>query len=198
MVTAYSELLQQRFRGPLGETGEEYIRHTVRCAIRIGGSLARFLDFYASLDERIRSQEDLDAGDVLKKALTNLEVTIRESGAMISRAALPRVRMYEFQLEHSKDLLLELRRDAHSVVLDQKQPLFALPLSSDSYGGRVAAPITDCVSDQIGYAAIERRHDVELGPSGICRCDACTPGLLGRFRSIITRSGHSIDWASIA
>ena len=37
--------------------------------------------------------------DALEKALANLEVSIKESGATISRTALPRLRMYEFQLQ---------------------------------------------------------------------------------------------------
>ncbi len=43
--------------------------------------------------------EDVDAGDVFKKTLKNLEVAIRESGATVSATTLPRVRMFEFQLE---------------------------------------------------------------------------------------------------
>jgi chemotaxis family two-component system sensor kinase Cph1 len=43
--------------------------------------------------------EEVDAGAVLDKALANLEVAINDSGASISRTALPRVRIPEFQLE---------------------------------------------------------------------------------------------------
>ena len=43
--------------------------------------------------------EEIDAGEVLKKTLADLEIAIQDSGAEISSSALPRVRMYEFQLE---------------------------------------------------------------------------------------------------
>jgi light-regulated signal transduction histidine kinase (bacteriophytochrome) len=43
--------------------------------------------------------KDIDAGAVLEKALANLDVAIRESGAEIHFTPLPVVRMYEFQLE---------------------------------------------------------------------------------------------------
>ena len=42
---------------------------------------------------------DIDAGEILKKTLLNLEVAIKDSGASISSTTLPRVRMHEFQLE---------------------------------------------------------------------------------------------------
>ena len=35
MVAAYSELLQKRFGGQLGQTGDEYIRHTIEGAVRM-------------------------------------------------------------------------------------------------------------------------------------------------------------------
>jgi light-regulated signal transduction histidine kinase (bacteriophytochrome) len=43
--------------------------------------------------------EDIDADQILDKALENLETAIEDSGASISRTALPRVRIHEFHLE---------------------------------------------------------------------------------------------------
>jgi light-regulated signal transduction histidine kinase (bacteriophytochrome) len=42
---------------------------------------------------------DIDAGRVLETALASLAIPIKESGASISTSRLPRVRMYEVQLE---------------------------------------------------------------------------------------------------
>ena len=98
MVATYSELLQQRFAAKLGPTGEEFIAHTVRGAMRME-ALLRDLRTYAQISTSEREpKEDLDAGEVLKTALGNLEAAIAETGAEISSTELPRVRMYEFQL----------------------------------------------------------------------------------------------------
>jgi light-regulated signal transduction histidine kinase (bacteriophytochrome) len=43
--------------------------------------------------------EDIDAGEVLKKVLLNLDVAIRNTGAVIHCGELPRVRLYEVQLD---------------------------------------------------------------------------------------------------
>jgi PAS domain S-box-containing protein len=99
MVAAYSQLLQNRFGDKLGPTGAEYIGFTVEGAMRME-RLLRDLRTYTqvSMTEQGPS-EDVDAGAVLEKALANLEIAIRESGASITHTTLPPVRMYEFQLE---------------------------------------------------------------------------------------------------
>jgi PAS domain S-box-containing protein len=99
MVAAYSELLQRKFGGKLGPTGDQYIRHTVQGAMRME-TLLRDLRTYTQVSSEEREpKEDVDAREVLKKALANLEVVIKESDASIESTDLPRVRMYEFQLQ---------------------------------------------------------------------------------------------------
>jgi PAS domain S-box-containing protein len=99
MVATYSQLLQQRFGGQLGETGARYIGYTVEGATRME-SLLGALRMYTQLSMSGREPtEDVDAGAVLERALASLEVAINESGASITRGALPHIRMYEFQLE---------------------------------------------------------------------------------------------------
>jgi light-regulated signal transduction histidine kinase (bacteriophytochrome) len=43
--------------------------------------------------------EDIDAGAILDKALLSLGAAIKQSGALVTRADLPSVRVHEFQLE---------------------------------------------------------------------------------------------------
>jgi light-regulated signal transduction histidine kinase (bacteriophytochrome) len=99
MVAIYSELLRKKFGGKLGPSGDEYIGYTVLGARRME-SLLRDLRTYTQVSTMGKDPtEDIDAGAILQKTLLNLEVAIRDSGASISSTALPRVRMYEFQLE---------------------------------------------------------------------------------------------------
>jgi PAS domain S-box-containing protein len=99
MVATYSELLQKRFGGKLDQTGDDYIGHIVRGALRME-ALLRDLRTYAQVSAAdYEPKEDVEANDVLKKALGNLEASIAETGAQITSAALPRIRIYEFQLE---------------------------------------------------------------------------------------------------
>ena len=99
MVAAYSQLLQKRFGGQLGPIGDKYIGYMVEGAMRME-SLLGALRMYTQLSmSEQQPSEDVDAGAVLDKTLANLEVVIHESGASITRTALPHIRMYEFQLE---------------------------------------------------------------------------------------------------
>jgi light-regulated signal transduction histidine kinase (bacteriophytochrome) len=99
MVAAYSELLQKKFGGKLGKSGDEYIRHTVQGAMRMETLLRDLRTYTQASTEDSEPTEDVDAAEVLKKALANLDVVIRESGASIDSRGLPHVRMYEFQLQ---------------------------------------------------------------------------------------------------
>ena len=99
MVSTYGELLQKKFSGTLGPKGDEYIGYMIQGALRME-QLLRDLRAYtqASMTGQ-EATEDIDAGEILDKALMNLGATINQSGASITRTDLPCVRMYEFQLE---------------------------------------------------------------------------------------------------
>jgi len=99
MVAAYSQLLQKQFGGQMGPLGDKYIAYTVEGAMRME-SLLEALRAYTQLSMSEQEPgEDVDAGAVLERALSNLKVAIKESGASIALGALPHIRMYGFQLE---------------------------------------------------------------------------------------------------
>jgi hypothetical protein len=99
MVAAYSELLRRKFGGKLGPEADEYIGHTVQGAVRMENLLSDLRTYTQVSTTEHAPPEEIDASEVLKKTLLNLEVAIRDSGASVSSSALPRVRMHTFQLE---------------------------------------------------------------------------------------------------
>jgi PAS domain S-box-containing protein len=99
MMRVYSELLQETFGGQLGQVGDEFIRYIVEGGTRMDnllGGLRTYMQVSATDHPPL---EETDAGEVLNKTLLNLQAAIEESGASVTIAALPRVRMHEFQLE---------------------------------------------------------------------------------------------------
>jgi PAS domain S-box-containing protein len=99
MVAAYSQLLQKRFGGQLGPTGDEIIGHTVQGALRME-RLLRDLRMYTQVSaSEEEPPEEVDADEILKRTLTSLQVAIGDSGATVSSTELPRVYIHEFQLE---------------------------------------------------------------------------------------------------
>jgi PAS domain S-box-containing protein len=99
MVAIYSELLQEEFGGKLGPVGDEYIAYTVLGATRMENLLKALRTYTHVSTVGKEPTVDIDAGEVLKRTLLNLEVAIQNSGASIASSDLPSVRMYEFQLE---------------------------------------------------------------------------------------------------
>jgi PAS domain S-box-containing protein len=99
MVATYSELLKKRFAGQLGPVADEYIGYTFAGAIRME-NLLRDMRTYTQLSTADQAPVgEVDAGNVLNRALSNLEVAIRDSGASLEIALLPAIVMHEFQLE---------------------------------------------------------------------------------------------------
>jgi light-regulated signal transduction histidine kinase (bacteriophytochrome) len=99
MVATYSELLKKEFGGQLGPNGDEYIGYVIDGALRMEQLLADLRAYTLVSSAGQDPTEDVDADRVLEKALANLEVAIKESGASIRNTALPRVRIHEFHLE---------------------------------------------------------------------------------------------------
>jgi PAS domain S-box-containing protein len=99
MISLYSELLQERFGGKLGPKGDEYIRFTVQGAARME-NLLRDLRLYTQASTvEYKDGEEADSNEVLKRAVGNLEVAVKESGASVVSAGLPIVPIPGFQLE---------------------------------------------------------------------------------------------------
>jgi PAS domain S-box-containing protein len=99
MVATYSEMLRREFGAKLGPSGDEYIGYTIRGALRMEQLLNDLRAYTLASTSGEEPTDNLDAGQILDKALANLEAAIMESGALITRADLPRVRIHEFQLE---------------------------------------------------------------------------------------------------
>jgi PAS domain S-box-containing protein len=98
-VTAYTQLLELNAGDQIGERGKEFVHHIVEAATRMH-NLLRDLRVYLQISTAEHEPaEEIDSREILDKALQNLEAAIRESGASIEFADLPRVHMPAFELE---------------------------------------------------------------------------------------------------
>jgi len=99
MVAAYSELLKREFGEKLGSKGDQYIAYTIQGALRMEQLLNDLRAYAQASSSGQEPAEYIDANEILDQALANLEAGIQESGASVTRAALPRIRIHGFQLE---------------------------------------------------------------------------------------------------
>jgi PAS domain S-box-containing protein len=99
MVATYSEMLKREFGDKLGPDGVEYIGYTLQGALRMDRLLKDLRAYTLATTSSQEAVGDVDAGEILDKALADLGAAIMDSGATITRTSMPQVRLHEFQLE---------------------------------------------------------------------------------------------------
>lgn len=90
MVSSYVQLLARRYKGRLDRDAEEFIAFALEGATRMQ-RLIRDLLTYSRVEMRGKDLQPVDSMDSLREALTNLQLAIEESGAIVSFITLPTV-----------------------------------------------------------------------------------------------------------
>jgi light-regulated signal transduction histidine kinase (bacteriophytochrome) len=90
MVISYLQLLERRYQGKLDPDADEFIGYAVDGAIRMQ-TLIQALLSYARVSSRKQPFSDVNVELVFQAAISNLQVAISDSGAMISHDPFPTV-----------------------------------------------------------------------------------------------------------
>jgi light-regulated signal transduction histidine kinase (bacteriophytochrome) len=90
MVSSYCGLLARRYKGKLDRDADEFIQFAVDGATRMKDLIDDLLA-YSRVGRQEKPLVMVDAGESVRSALANLEIAIKETGASIIYAALPRV-----------------------------------------------------------------------------------------------------------
>ncbi|MGB9978408.1 PAS domain S-box protein [Methanobacterium sp.] len=88
MIGSYLQLLQRRYHGELDDKADKYIDFAVDGASRMQNLINDLLEF-SRVTTRAREFESTDCEFILNQALFNLEISIKESEAVISNDHLP-------------------------------------------------------------------------------------------------------------
>jgi PAS domain S-box-containing protein len=97
MVSSYTQLLAKRYQGRLDSDADEFITFAVDGCNRMQGLIQDLLA-YSRAGTSERELREVPSGNALQKALTNLRIMIKQSGAVVTHDALPSVRTDETQL----------------------------------------------------------------------------------------------------
>ena len=97
MVTSYTQLLARRYHDKLDADANDFIAYAVDGAERMRVLLNDLLD-YSRVGTRGKPFKPTDYEEVLHQAITNLKVTIEESGAVVTHDYLPTLMANEGQL----------------------------------------------------------------------------------------------------
>jgi signal transduction histidine kinase len=90
MVSSYLSLLEKRYKGDLDEEAREYIGYAIDGAQRMNDLMDGLL-MYSRIDRSPNPFEPVDLEEVLQIATTNLEVSIMDSGTVLTHGDLPQV-----------------------------------------------------------------------------------------------------------
>ncbi len=99
MVTNFSQLLAERYKGRLDGDADEFIGFAVEGATRMRALIDGLLSF-ARVKSRAEEPELTDTGEVLGRCLTALRVAIKNARAEVTHGPLPTVLADEMQLDH--------------------------------------------------------------------------------------------------
>ncbi|MBI4458757.1 MAG: PAS domain S-box protein [Acidobacteria bacterium] len=97
MVTAYMQLLAERYQGKLDAEADEFIGYAVDGAARMRQLISDLLT-YSRVGTQAGELSLTDCEAVLQDVLLNLEVAVRESNAVITHDPLPTVRADRSQM----------------------------------------------------------------------------------------------------
>jgi light-regulated signal transduction histidine kinase (bacteriophytochrome) len=97
MISAYTQLLAEQYRGKLDDKADQYIRYAVDGAAHMRALIHDLLEF-SRAGRPDNGLKTTDCGEEVKHVVSNLEAAIRETGAVITCGPLPIVMAHVVQL----------------------------------------------------------------------------------------------------
>jgi PAS domain S-box-containing protein len=97
MVSSYTQLLAERYRGRLDSDADEFIAYAVDGCDRMKGMIQALLAYSRAGTDGAPLRE-ISSENALNRALTNLRATIEENSAVVTHDALPSITADETQL----------------------------------------------------------------------------------------------------
>jgi PAS domain S-box-containing protein len=97
MVASYTQLLAQRYKGRLDSDADEFIGYAVDGCKRMQRLIQDLLS-YSRAGTNIGTLRKISVEGTLQEAMTNLQVTIKESGAVVTYDPLPAIVTDDAQL----------------------------------------------------------------------------------------------------
>ncbi|MGO9614512.1 MAG: sensor histidine kinase [Dissulfurispiraceae bacterium] len=97
MIASYLQLIEMRYKGRLDKDADEFIAFAVEGANRLQNMIVGLLA-YSRVGTKGTPFAEANCSEVLEKAVSNLKITIEESGAIITSDRLPVINADESQL----------------------------------------------------------------------------------------------------
>jgi PAS domain S-box-containing protein len=139
MVVSYLQLIERRYAEALDTDGKEFLAFAMDGAIRMKTLISDLVE-YSRIETLGKPFKKIDANDVLKRALENLEVSIRESNATVTSDVLPELWSDEVQFG---ELLQNLISNAVKFGAGAKVPDLKIHIGVEEKKGEFVFSIAD-------------------------------------------------------
>jgi light-regulated signal transduction histidine kinase (bacteriophytochrome) len=158
-VAIYSQLLQRRYASNLDGKASEYLGYCIEGAQRVENLIHDLLSYSQTARNSGNLAEVVDLNEVLESVKTNLDASIRDTGAVITSTTLPMIRGDRVPLSHLMQNLLSNALKYRSAA----QPRIDITAEPDGGFWRVAVRdngigIPKTFQDQI-FGLFKRLHD---------------------------------------
>lgn len=194
MVSAYTQLLAERYHGKLDEQADKYISYAVDGAARMRSLIQDLLAF-----SRVGRQEtdvrSTDCNEIVGQATQDLQAAILESGAVVTHGHLPRLWASSSQLKQVFQNLigngLKFRRSEAPIIHISAEKQRAEWIFSVADNGIGISP--DHVEDVFTiFNRLHTRREYPGNGIGLAICKKIVEGHGGTIRVVPNEGGGSI------
>jgi signal transduction histidine kinase len=105
MVSAYTQLLAERYRGKLDDQADQYIHYAVDGAVRMQ-SLVHDLLTFSRVGRQGNAVTSADCNEIMKRVMENLRPAIAESSSVVTHEPLPSLMANQSQLQQVLERLI--------------------------------------------------------------------------------------------
>lgn len=138
-VMAFGERLMHRFGGNLGEDGRDYLRRMIEATLRMQALLKSLLE-YSRVTSKAQPFVNVELGTLLATVMSDLEVRIEKTGAVIRVGALPSI---EAEPNQMRQLFQNIISNALKFQKEDQKPVLSIHADMSDNGETVQITIED-------------------------------------------------------
>jgi signal transduction histidine kinase len=194
MVSAYTQLLGERYRGKLDDQADRYIHYAVDGAVRMQ-SLIRDLLTFSRVGRQGNAVTSADCNQIMKQVLDNLRPVIGESGSVITHGTLPSLMTNQAQLQQVLERLIAnaikfrgSQIPAIHIAAEKKETEWEFSVTDNGIG--ISAEQTENVF--IIFKHLHTRTEYPGNGVGLAICKRIVEGFGGKIHALPHEGGGTI------